>query len=190
MSIRISAGKYRGAVIASPYSARPTLSRARQSLFDILESLSLDGHSGGFFEGKKVFDCFAGSGALGIESLSRGATFAFFAEIDKKAVDILYKNIKSLKIENYCRVMKGDVSCLKLSNKYKPELCDIVFLDPPYGKVSIVKTIKYLQSVGWINSDSLLITEEDKRHTEDFSGYNCLKEKEMGDSVFKLLKLM
>ncbi|MBE6447175.1 MAG: 16S rRNA (guanine(966)-N(2))-methyltransferase RsmD [Alphaproteobacteria bacterium] len=190
MSIRISAGKYKGAVLESPPSARPTLSRSRQALFDILESLSPNRRLGQFFKEKKIIDCFAGSGALGIEALSRGASFAFFIDIDKKAIDTIYKNVKSLNLELQCRIMKGDAYKLKSSNKYRSEICDIAFLDPPYGKVSIIQTIEHLKSLGWLDFNSLLITEEDKHHTENFSHYNCIRKKEMGDSVFTILTMM
>ncbi len=187
MSIRILAGKYKGISIEAPSSARPTLSRSRQVLFDILESMS--SNLGHFWRNKKVFDCFAGSGAFGIEALSRGADFVYFCEINKQAINILYRNIKQLNAQNRCRIIHADICQIKISKKYPSETCDVLFFDPPYGKVSISKTIEYLRNQGWIQSNSLIITEEEKRLSEDLSKYTCLKTKEIGDSSFKFLQL-
>ncbi len=187
MTIKIIAGKYKGAKIITPDSARPTLSRSKQIIFDILESFS--SNTKNFFENKIIFDCFAGSGSFGIEALSRGADFVYFADIDKNAIKVIHKNIKHIDAENSCCIMKTDIQNIKNSNKYKSQICDILFLDPPYGKVSIYRTIEHLRLNGWLNSSSIIVTEEDKKNKENLSMYTILKTKEISHSTFKILRI-
>lgn len=181
MSIRIIAGKYKGRVIDAPSSARPTLSRFRQSLFDSLEALQ-----NGFFENKIILDCFAGAGALGIEALSRGAKHAFFIDKDREAVATLRRNIAQLNIAEDATIICEDVT--KIRN-LKQQKCDIVFLDPPYGKVSIAKTIGRLTQTNWLAENAFLITEEDKNNTEDLSFLKLLTSKQLGISLFRVFEV-
>ena len=117
MSIRILSGQFRGSLLVVPASARPTLVRSRQSLFDILSGFALNSESlGNFFENKVVLDCFAGSGALGIEAMSRGASFAYFIDISQIAVNSIYENIRKLNLQNHCRILKTDVLKIKKFN--------------------------------------------------------------------------
>ncbi len=187
MTIKIISGKYKGAKIVIPDSARPTLSRSKQIIFDILESFS--SNTKNFFENKIIFDCFAGSGSFGIEALSRGAHFAYFTDIDKNAIRVIYKNIKHINVENFCCIINTDIQNLKNSNKHKSQICDILFLDPPYGRVSIYRTIEHLRLNGWLNNSSIIVTEEDKKNKEDLSMYTILKTKEISHSIFKILKI-
>ncbi len=189
MSIRILSGQFRGSLLVVPASARPTLVRSRQSLFDILSGFALNSESlGNFFENKVVLDCFAGSGALGIEAMSRGASFAYFIDISQIAVNSIYENIRKLNLQNHCRILKTDV--LKIKKFNGDNQCDIVFMDPPYGRISIKKTIKLLHIKNWINKNSLIITEEDFSHTEDLSSLtNSLIERKIGNSFFRIISL-
>ena len=213
MSVRILSGQFKGSVLSVPSSARPTLIRSRQSLFDILASqaITLSGFERNsensetaeisknsthlkksnpkdFFENKVVLDCFAGSGALGIEALSRGASFAYFTDISQDAISVIYENIGKLKLGKRCRIIKTDI--LKIRKFNEVSVCDIVFIDPPYGKVSIKKTLQRLLKTNWINEDSLIVTEEDISKTENLSDTeNTLIEKKSGKSLFRIMKL-
>ena len=186
MSIKIISGCLKGSVLAVPESARPTLLRSRQSLFDIL--VSTGGSSSDpqrFFENKVVLDCFAGSGALGIEALSRGAQFAYFVDISQKSIDVIYKNIKKLRLEYQCKIIKTDIFKIKkLKNERKS---DVIFVDPPYGKVSIAKTIKSLCEKGWVKENTLIVIEEDISNFEDLSSLmNISVERKLGHSLFRI----
>lgn len=184
MSVRILSGKFKGSMLAVPASARPTLIRSRQSLFDVLAS----SNPKYFFENKVVLDCFAGSGALGIEALSRGASFAYFTDISQDAISVIYENIRKLQLEKHCRIIKTDI--LKIRKFNGTAACDIVFVDPPYGQVSIKKTLQHLLKTEWINENSLIVTEEDTSKTEDLSDtVNTLVEKKSGKSLFRIMKL-
>ena len=191
MKIKIIAGRYKGHRINTPDIARPTLSRHRQSLFDILESLVLDPKSESFFDNKVVLDCFSGSGALGIESLSRGAKHACFVDNNKNAISILRSNISKLNAENFSTIIFSDINKIKKCIEHEH---DIVFLDPPYdnAKVLIMKTIKHLFKSNWISEKSILVVETPKasglfiREADDF---NILSTKTIGNSLFTIVKL-
>ncbi|MDR0581035.1 MAG: 16S rRNA (guanine(966)-N(2))-methyltransferase RsmD [Holosporaceae bacterium] len=188
MSIRIIAGKYRGLSLAVPISVRPTLSRYRQSLFDILEAMSAD--KTGFFVGKTVLDCFAGSGAFGIEAISRGAGYAYFVDSDRKTIAVINENLKKLKIESSFSVICADARSLKRKCRFKrlatlPSV-DLVFLDPPYGKESVSQTLKHLLRTEWISESSIIVTEESAKKTEFLNEYFEITSRTYGDTVFKI----
>ena len=121
--IKIIAGKYKSRKLNyfKMSNVRPTQARVRKSIMDSLQT----------FENKKVLDLFSGIGTLGIESLSRGASYVEFVDNNSKVLDILKKNIESLSIENKCRIFKND--SLK-HIIYTDKKFDIIFADPPYGK--------------------------------------------------------
>ena len=123
--MRIVAGKFRGRSIDAPTGegTRPTTDRAREALFSSLYSLR------GGFEGAVVLDAFAGSGALGIEAISRGARQAVFCESDSKAAAVLKRNLSALGID--APVLRRDVLAMPPVG-YEPAF-DLVFLDPPYA---------------------------------------------------------
>ena len=186
MSTKILSGQLKGSVLVVPGSARPTLLRFRQSLFDMMVSMAHNPKD--FFKDKAILDCFAGSGALGIESLSRGASFAYFVDISQKAINAIYKNIQKLSLEDRSKIIKTDI--LKIRKPQERAACDIVFIDPPYGKVSIKKTLQHLFKTGWINENSLIVTEEDTLKAEDLSNITeIVLEKNLGKSVFRITKL-
>ena len=186
MSTKILSGQLKGSVLVVPDSARPTLLRFRQSLFDML--VSIDKNPKDFFKNKVILDCFAGSGALGIESLSRGASFAYFVDVSQKAIDAIYKNVQKLSLENCSKIIKTDI--LKIRKSHEQTTCDIMFVDPPYGKVSIKKTLQHLIKTGWVGPNSLIITEEDASKVENISDITeIIIERNLGKSIFKITKL-
>lgn len=189
MSVKIISGRLKGSTLAVPSSARPTLVRSRQSLFDILSGFAQSfQNSRNFFENKIVLDCFAGSGALGIEAMSRGASFSYFIDISQVAINSIYENVQKLNLKSQCKIIKTDI--LKIKKFNENNLCDIVFMDPPYGKISIKKTIEQLYIKNWINKNSLIITEEDFSNTEDLSSItNSLIERKLGNSLFRVTNL-
>lgn len=156
MSIRIIAGKFKGISVDVPQSARATLSRARQSLFDILESLQIDGNVGKFFNDKVVLDCFAGSGAVGIEALSRGAKYAYFVDINGDAAKAIKANVEKVKSEKLSTIICTNILKLKKTQ----QACDFVFLDPPFHtNVNIEKVVNHLIENGWISSQTIVAIE-------------------------------
>jgi 16S rRNA (guanine966-N2)-methyltransferase len=158
----------------------------------------MDLKGNGFFTGKTVLDCFAGSGSFGLEALSRGADHAFFADADKEAVSLLHANAKKLKVEKFSTVIRGDAAFLKNREKYCSKSCDVVFLDPPYGKVPMDSILKCLFRGGWITADTLVITEENAPKTKfppaglpeksPHDGYEEITSKIWGNSIFRILR--
>jgi 16S rRNA (guanine966-N2)-methyltransferase len=126
--MRIIAGEFRGRPLLAPASdtTRPITDRAKQSLFDILTPLLSDAI---------VYDCFAGTGSMGLECLSRGATRARFFEADRSALERLKRNIDVLKVSDRVQVIPGDLFkwfARSTPPLPEPDRADLIFLDPPY----------------------------------------------------------
>jgi 16S rRNA (guanine(966)-N(2))-methyltransferase RsmD len=124
--MRISAGEHRGRRLRSPKGSktRPTSDLLRQALFNAL---------GSRIQGASVLDLFAGTGAVGLEALSRGAATATFVENERRAVESLRENLASLKLTPRARVLVGDVFSRVARLEQAGERFDCIFLDPPYG---------------------------------------------------------
>ncbi|MFO7964184.1 MAG: 16S rRNA (guanine(966)-N(2))-methyltransferase RsmD [Desulfobacterales bacterium] len=137
MGLRIISGRLRGRKIQTPpgLHTRPTADRLRESIFNIL---------GERVENACVLDLYAGSGALGIEALSRGARFAVFIDNDKKALDIIGSNIRSCALEGRSTSILWDIRRNLKCIQAIPEDFDMVFMDPPYRDGAVFITLKNL----------------------------------------------
>ncbi len=149
------AGRWRGRSLLAPRSdaTRPTADRVRQALFDML------GHASWAYSWPEcpVLDAFAGTGALGLEALSRGAPSAVFFETGRAAQSILHANIAALEAAARVTVL-GDA----VQPPFAPAAlaaCRIVFLDPPYGAGLMARALDALGRRGWIASDALIVAE-------------------------------
>ncbi|MCZ8140364.1 MAG: 16S rRNA (guanine(966)-N(2))-methyltransferase RsmD [Acetobacteraceae bacterium] len=153
--MRIIAGRWKGRALSAPpgLTTRPTSDRARQAIFDQLWHAPWAGRA--VIENAVVLDGFAGSGAMGLEALSRGAAQAFFMEQDRAALAALRANIASCKAGDACRVIAGDVT----APPQAATPCNLVFLDPPYGKGLVPRALVALQAKGWIAPGALIIAE-------------------------------
>ncbi len=154
--MRIVGGKFRGSAIRAPQGndIRPTSDRVRESLFNILAH-SVDGLS---LQGIRVLDLFAGSGALGLEALSRGASFALFVDNDARARGAQRDNIETLGLEGCTRLFRRDA--LRLGKAGKMGVFPLVFLDPPYGRMLAQKALVGLQQGGWLEKSAICVVEE------------------------------
>lgn len=170
--MRIISGKFKGRRLYSPQdgSTRPTSDRVRESVFNILEnSFCLK------WEGSHVLDLYAGTGALGVESLSRGAFFCLFVDHHSKAIDVIKKNASSFPHVSF---WKEDGSHLKL-NPYQP--FDVIFLDPPYNENLIPVTLKNLLLSGYIKNHTYIIVEVSaKEKIQEIENLKNIKEKIYG----------
>jgi 16S rRNA (guanine966-N2)-methyltransferase len=139
--MRIISGKWRGRSLATPSgeTTRPTADRTREALFSILTSRL------GSFEGLVVADIFAGTGALGLEAMSRGAARAFFVDNDKAAVTAIRKNIATLGIERETELLPLAVSALGKARA----ACDLLLFDPPYESGGAGALLERLTRLGW-----------------------------------------
>lgn len=150
--MRVISGTARGTKLSSIESikTRPTLDRVKESLFNILQDKIKD---------KIILDLFAGSGALGIEALSRGAQKAYFCDINYDAIKILKQNLDKTKLTQKAIIINKDY---KIALKQIPDKIDIAFLDPPYKMDFAINSIKQMLNLNLISKESLLIVETDE----------------------------
>ena len=153
--MRIVGGRLRSRPIAGPKAPglRPTADRLRESLFNILAH----GY-GDPVAGARVLDLFAGTGALGIEALSRGASFAVFVDDGVEARALLRQNSETLGLGGVSRIFRRDAT--KLGPAHPVEPFSLVFLDPPYGKGLAEKALASAREGGWLKPDALIVVEE------------------------------
>lgn len=155
--MRIVAGAYRGRAIAAPpgRDTRPTQDRVRQALFDVL------GHADWApdLEGARVIDLFAGSGALGLEALSRGAAFALFVETDEAARGAIRDNTEALDLFGRTRLHRRDATDLGARPASTGPAFDLAFLDPPYGQGLGERALSGLRTGGWLTPGALCVWE-------------------------------
>lgn len=172
--MRIVAGRHKGRRIEAPSGrdTRPTADRVRQALFDILAHSPLVD-----LEDARVVDAFAGSGALGLEALSRGAAHCTFMEKDHKAVLCLQANIKALGAEGETALLRLDATRPPAA----PEPCTLAFLDPPYRKGLVAPCLAALAAGGWLADGALAVVEvgEDEA-VEPPPGFHAVDERERG----------
>ena len=149
--MRIVAGKLRGRAIVAPPGdlVRPTSDRVREAVFNVLA------HGDATLEGARVLDAFAGSGALGLEALSRGAAFATFIDVATDAIAAIKQNADALDVARACRVIRGDA----IQPPRADAPCDLVFLDPPYRSGLAANALKQLADAGWIAEDATIVVE-------------------------------
>jgi 16S rRNA (guanine(966)-N(2))-methyltransferase RsmD len=153
MSLRVLGGKYRSLLLQSPRGAqtRPTTSMLRKAVFDIVQTT---------IEGTRFLDLFAGSGAMGIEALSRGATHATFVESHKDALRCIKANLASLKLEKEATVYSYDVFDVLKKLEKKGEAFDIIYADPPYHITTIyAELLSYLDSSTLLSKGGMLFLE-------------------------------
>ena len=155
--MRIVAGKHRGTALATPAAGslaiRPTSDRLRESVFNILEH----GHDN-VFEGARVMDVFAGTGALGFEAMSRGAKTCLFVEEAAEARGLIRRNQESLSLMGTTRIFRRDATAMGSIGPAEPYT--LVFLDPPYGKGLAEKALASLLAGGWLADKALVVIEE------------------------------
>jgi 16S rRNA (guanine966-N2)-methyltransferase len=154
--MRVVAGKFRGRAIASPpdESVRPTSDRVRESVFNILTH----GIDETILERARVIDLFAGTGALGIEAISRGAHYCLFVEeaVDSRAV--IRTNIEAMGLTGVTRIFRRDATDMGPIGTMEPY--SLAFLDPPYGKGLGEKALESLRDGGWISPGAVIVLEE------------------------------
>ena len=183
--MRIIAGRWKGRALVAPpgLATRPTSDRARQAIFDQLWHAPWAGRT--VVEDATVLDGFAGTGAMGLEALSRGAARVFFIEQDRAALATLRANIAGCKVGDACRVIAGDVTAPP--NAAAP--CTLVFLDPPYGKGLVPRALAALQAKGWIAPGALIIAETGRdEETVMPPGFEVLSTRDHGAARLSALR--
>ncbi|MFZ4409892.1 MAG: 16S rRNA (guanine(966)-N(2))-methyltransferase RsmD [Paracraurococcus sp.] len=181
--MRIIAGSHRGRRLVAPagQATRPTADRVRQALFDILWHAPWAGRER--IEGAQVLDAFAGTGALGLEALSRGAAAATFLENDRAALAALRANIAACREEPRCRVLPADAA--KPPRAAAP--CGLVFLDPPYREGVMEAALAGLSAAGWIAPGALVCAEYGAPPAAPPPGFAPLAERAHGPAYLLIL---
>ena len=187
--MRIIGGKYRGLKLLPPESSkiRPTSDRLKESLFSIINSNKYNIS----IENSNVLDICSGTGSLGIESFSRGAISVYFIDKDHRSINLIYKNISKLKIddqiENNFKIIKDEAT--KALKNIK-EVFQIVLIDPPYNSNITEKCLFKLKKLNLINQDSYIFAESSKAEDFNYDGYQILDIKLYGNSKLTILKLL
>jgi 16S rRNA (guanine966-N2)-methyltransferase len=183
--MRIVGGRLRGRTLTAPKSQaiRPTADRLRESLFNIL----LHGY-GNPIADARVLDLFAGTGALGIEAISRGAAFTLFVDDGVEARSLLRANVESLGLGGVTRVFRRDATKLGVVHPVEP--FSLVFADPPYGKGLGEKALASARDGGWLTPGALIVVEE--AMAAGFKapeGYDEIERRAYDDTEFVFLRI-
>ncbi len=186
--MRIVAGSLKGRAIVAPegQGTRPTSDRARQAIFNVLEHASW----GESLNGARVLDLYAGSGALGFEALSRGASFALFVETDDDARGAIRENMDAYGLFGKCRVHRRSATDLGPRPGSAGEAFDVAFLDPPYAKGLGEQTLARLLEGDWLAPGALVVFERGSDEPEiDTPGYERLDVRDYGAARVLFLRV-
>ncbi|WP_077147733.1 16S rRNA (guanine(966)-N(2))-methyltransferase RsmD [Sphingopyxis sp. KK2] len=178
--MRVISGEWRGRKLLAPKNdaTRPTADRTRETLFSMLASRL------GSFEGLYVADLFAGSGALGIEALSRGAEQCLFAEQDRDALDALKKNLATLGATARADVRAGSVLTLGPARRSY----DLLLLDAPYATGAGSVALDKLGRLGWIAPETWVSVETGEKEVVEVAGFEIDAERKVGKAKLTLLR--
>ncbi|SFG24759.1 16S rRNA (guanine966-N2)-methyltransferase [Novosphingobium sp. CF614] len=178
--MRIIAGEWRGRKLVAPAgdTTRPTADRTRETLFSMLTSRL------GSFEGLKVADLFAGSGALGLEALSRGAAHCLFVDQDPAAIRSIRQNIANLHAQSRSDVRAGSV----LSLGPVKERVDLILLDPPYDTGAGAVAIDKLARLGWIGETAWVSLETSRGESIAIKGFETEAVRDVGKARLHILR--
>ena len=178
--MRIIAGEWRGRKLSAPKgdATRPTSDRTRETLFSMLTSRL------GTFEGLRVADLFAGSGALGLEALSRGAAHCLFVEQDRSALDVIRANVTTLGAQARARIESGSVMQLRVAD----EPLDLLLLDPPYDTGAGAVALDRLLRLGWIGDATWMAVETSSKEMVQVDGLEIDAERKVGKAKLTILR--
>lgn len=187
--MRVIAGQYRSRVLRSltGMEIRPTSDRLRETLFNVLTA-----GNGAVLEGTTWLDLYAGTGAVGIEALSRGAGKVYFVEKAKAAVEVIRKNLQSLQVTTGFEVLHGDVGKVLTRLEGLGVLASFVFLDPPYAmQYEYARSLQMLGESRLLDADALVIVEHEKRFDpgERFGRLVRTRQLAQGDAALSFYRL-
>ncbi len=178
--MRVIAGTAKGAKLKAPKgtTVRPTADRVKEALFSIL---------GSRVEESLFLDLYAGSGAVGIEALSRGASFCIFVENRKENLAVIKENLKKTSFTDKSRLIKADV--VKTANNLarKGVKADLIYLDPPYNHPDVGPVINNIFQKGIIAENGLLVIEHSYSSRQLFNAFNIFRQKKYGDTLLTFI---
>ena len=180
--MRIISGTSKGRKLVTPRSQflRPTSDRVKESIFNILQDEIV---------GKVVLDLFAGTGNLGIEALSRGAKKTIFVEKGRQALRLIQRNLTQFGLEERSEILPKDANRAIGILKQRGKTFDLIFMDPPYEKGMIEKTLMILTSHQIYHKDSILVIEHNRREplSTVMEGWNLIRQRRIGDTLISFL---
>jgi 16S rRNA (guanine966-N2)-methyltransferase len=182
--MRVVGGRLKGRNLAAPSSQeiRPTADRLRESVFNILVH-AYDGP----IEDARVLDLFAGTGALGIEAVSRGAAFTLFVDNGAEARALLRNNVEALGLGGVTRIFRRDATSLGPAHPVEP--FSLVFVDPPYGKGLAELALASARAGGWLTPEALIVVEEAaSAQFKAPEGFDELERRAYDDTQFVFLR--
>jgi len=188
--MRIVGGTHRGRPLAAPpeRTTRPTTDRVRESLFNMLahSPAFLDTEGNSRLDGGIMLDAFAGSGALSLEALSRGAAQAFLFETDAEARRVILRNAQTLKLDGQITLRGNDA----LNPGPAVAAADLVFLDPPYRTDLGSRALQALSAAGWLKPDALVVVESAKDETAFpvLDGFDLIDSRQQGPARLTFLR--
>ena len=187
LKVRIVAGVHRGRTIHAPKGdrTRPTTDRVRESVFNKLTHADWAPE----LDGVRVIDLFAGSGALGLEAISRGASFALFVEIDPAARGAIRTNVETMQLYGCTKLHRRSATDLGTKPEKVGEPFGLAFLDPPYGKGLGELALERLVEGGWVSENAVAVLEESMRVTlKDTPGWTLVDELGAGETTVRFFK--
>mgnify|MGYP002620956985 FL=1 len=176
--MRIVGGAFRGRALATPRSdaIRPTSDRAREAVFNVIAHNWPER-----LEGARVLDLFSGTGALGLEALSRGAAQCLFIEESAEGRGLIRTNIEEFGLQGRARIFRRDATRLGEAGTIAP--FDLVFADPPYGKGLAERALESALAGGWLKPDALVVVEEAASSPfQPVEGFDVLQRREWGET--------
>lgn len=183
--MHIIGGVHKGARLTAPKgrSIRPTSARTREAVFNLLAH-SISGFS---LDGARVIDLFAGTGALGLEAMSRGAGFCLFVENDTPARALIRENVEQLDLMGHTKIFRRDATRLGPAHPRKP--FNLALADPPYDKGLGEQALNALVDGGWLATDAIVVLEErGGAEIETPSSFECLDQRRHGEAQTILLR--
>jgi 16S rRNA (guanine966-N2)-methyltransferase len=181
--VRITGGKFGGRVLAAPEDdrVRPTSDKVRQAIFNVLRHH--DFGSGFSLEGATAVDLFAGTGALGLEAISRGAAFELFVEEDVESRALIRRNVETLDLTGATKIWRRDATSLGPMPAGSGGPFNLAFVDPPYRRDLAPRALESLQQGSWLAADAIVVVESGK--SEELlrpEGYTLLDDRAYGDT--------
>ena|SRR2546423_5466515 len=181
--MRITGGAFRGRTLAAPpdVRVRPTPDKVRQAVFNIVTHN--DFGTGFSLEGARVADLFAGTGAMGIEAISRGARFCLFVDDLAESRALIRQNVEALQLTGVTKIWRRDATQLGPMPAGSGGPFDLVFLDPPYRKALVAAALASLVEGRWLAAGALLVAETaEDEELPDSKGFHMLDDRVYGDT--------